>query len=219
MKVAAIDVGSNSIHMVIVRAVEGQHIEIIDREKEVVRLGAGLQDHRLSKEAMERAILTLRRFRQMAQAHRVDLILTTATAAVREANNADKFIDRVRKEVGLEVQLLPGVEEARLIGLAVSEITDFNARQALVLDIGGGSTEFIITAGREPKLLMSVRLGAVRLTERFIHTDPPTAAERDQLITNIRADLTRAASEINQLGFDFIIGTSGTILNLTDAIL
>ncbi|MBI3654308.1 MAG: Ppx/GppA family phosphatase [Acidobacteria bacterium] len=219
MKIAAIDIGSNSIHLVIVRAVEGQHIEIIDREKEVVRLGAGLQDHRLSKEATERAILTLRRFRQMAQANRVDLIITTATAAVREATNAEKFIDRVRKEVGLEVQLLPGVEEARLIALAVAEITDFNHRRALIIDIGGGSTEFIISDGREPQLLLSVRLGAVRLTERFISTDPPSPSERENLIAAIRADLTHAVAEIKQLGFDFIIGTSGTILNMTEAIL
>ena len=219
MKIAAIDIGSNSIHMVIVRAIEGQNIEIIDREKEVVRLGAGLQDHRLSKEASERAILTLRRFRQMAQANRVDLIITTATAAVREANNADKFIERVRKEVGLDVQLLPGVEEARLIALAVSEVTDFDHRNALIIDVGGGSTEFIITDGGEPQLLLSVKLGAVRLSEKFITTDPPSQAERDMLITSIRADLTHAVSEIKQIGFDFIIGTSGTILNMTDAIL
>jgi exopolyphosphatase / guanosine-5'-triphosphate,3'-diphosphate pyrophosphatase len=219
MKIAAIDIGSNSIHMVIVRAIKGQNIEIIDREKEVVRLGAGLRDHRLSKEASERAILTLRRFRQMAQANRVDLIKTTATAAVREANNADKFIERVRKEVGLDVQLLPGVEEARLIALAVSEVTDFNNRRALIIDIGGGSTEFIITSGGEAQLLMSVKLGAVRLTERFITTDPPSQQERENLITTIRADLTHAVSEIKQIGFHFVIGTSGTILNMTDAVL
>jgi exopolyphosphatase/guanosine-5'-triphosphate,3'-diphosphate pyrophosphatase len=219
MKIAAIDIGSNSIHMVIVRAIQGQNIEIIDREKEVVRLGSGLRDHRLSKEATERAILTLRRFKQMAQANRVDLIITTATAAVREANNADKFIERVRKEVGLDVQLLPGVEEARLIALAVSEVTDFNKRRALIIDIGGGSTEFIITNGSEPELLMSVKLGAVRLTEKFITSDPPMLQERENLVTNIRADLTHVVSEVNQLGFDFVIGTSGTILNMTEAIL
>jgi exopolyphosphatase / guanosine-5'-triphosphate,3'-diphosphate pyrophosphatase len=219
MKIAAIDIGSNSIHMVIVRAMKGQNIEIIDREKEVVRLGAGLRDHRLSKEASERAILTLRRFRQMAHANRVDLIKITGTAAVREANNGDKFIERVRKEVGLDVQLLPGVEEARLIALAVSEVTDFNNRRALIIDIGGGSTEFIITGGGEAQLLMSVKLGAVRLTDRFITTDPPSQQERENLITTIRADLTHAVSEIKQIGFHFVIGTSGTILNMTDAIL
>jgi exopolyphosphatase / guanosine-5'-triphosphate,3'-diphosphate pyrophosphatase len=219
MKIAAIDIGSNSIHMVIVRAIKGQNIEIIDREKEVVRLGAGLRDHHLSKEASERAVLTLKRFRQMAQANRVDLIMTTATSAVREASNADKFIERVRKEVGLDIQLLPGVEEARLVALAVSEVTDFNNRRALIIDIGGGSTEFIVTGGGEPQLLMSVKLGAVRLTEKFITTDPPSKQERENLITNIRADLTHAVSEIKQLGFHFAIGTSGTILNMTDAIL
>src|SRR5262245_56139466 len=119
MKIAAIDIGSNSTHMVIVRAVEGQHLEVIDREKEVTRMGAGLRDHRLAKEPIERTIQTLRRFKQIAEANRTELIITTATAAVREAQNNDKFIERVRKEVGLDVQLIPGVEEARLVALAV----------------------------------------------------------------------------------------------------
>ena len=82
----------------------------------------------------------------MAEANRVDLIIATATSAFRESHNAYEFIETVRKEVGLDVQLLPGVEEARLIALAVSEVTDFNSRRALIIDIGGGSTEFIITS-------------------------------------------------------------------------
>ncbi len=218
MKIAAIDIGSNSTHMVIVRAVAGQHLEIIDREKEVTRLGAGLHDHRLAKEAADRTVTTLRRFKQIAEANRVELIMTTATAAVREAQNGDKFIERVRKEVGLEVQLLPGVEEARLVAMAVSEVTEFTNRRALIIDIGGGSTEFIITSGGEPDLLMSVKLGAVRLTEKFITKDPPSKTEREQLISYIRATMSRAVVEIKQKGFDFVIGTSGTVLNLTDAI-
>ena len=220
MKLAAIDIGSNSIHIVIVRAVKGQHIEIIDREKETTRLGSGtLIEHRLSKEAIDRAIMTLRRFKQMAIANKVDLILTTATAAVREAHNADKFIERVQKEVGLEVHLLPGVEEARLIAMAVSEVTDFAHRRALLIDIGGGSTELIVTDGNEPLLLLSLNLGAVRLTEEFITTDPISDKERENLVTTIRSDITRAVSQINEVGFDFVIGTSGTILNITDSIL
>jgi exopolyphosphatase/guanosine-5'-triphosphate,3'-diphosphate pyrophosphatase len=218
MKIAAIDIGSNSTHMVIVRAVEGQHLEVIDREKEFTRLGAGLRDNRLAKDAADRTILTLRRFKQIAEANRVDLVLTTATAAVREAQNGDKFIERVRKEVGLDAQIIPGVEEARLVALAVSEVTDFNNRRALIIDIGGGSTEFIITSGGEPELLMSVKLGSVRLTEKFITKDPPSKSEREQLVAYVRSVLSRAAVEIKQKGFDFVIGTSGTILNLTDAI-
>ena len=151
MKLAAIDIGSNSIHLVIVRAVKGQHPEVIEREKEMVRLGAGsLREHLLSKEKIERAVTTLRRYKQMAEANRVDLIIATATAAVRESHNADEFIETVRKDVGLDVQLLPGFEEARLIALAVSAVTDFDNRRALMIDIGGGSTEFIVTEAANP---------------------------------------------------------------------
>src|SRR5512132_4282573 len=99
MKLTAIDIGSNSIHLVIVRAVRGQHLEIIDRDKEMIRLGS----------------VTVREHRLAPEANKVDLIITTATAAVRESHNADEFISRVRQEVGLDVHLLPGIEEARLI--------------------------------------------------------------------------------------------------------
>jgi exopolyphosphatase/guanosine-5'-triphosphate,3'-diphosphate pyrophosphatase len=218
MKLAAIDIGSNSIHLVIVKAVKGQHPEIIDRQKEMVRLGAGtLREHRLSKKTIERAITTLRRFKKMAEHNGADPIIATATSAVRESRNSDQFIEQVRKEVGLEVQVLPGVEEARLIALAVSEVTDFNQRRALIIDIGGGSTEFIITGGGEPELMLSLRLGAVRLTEKFISTDPVSVEERNRLVANIRSDFTRAAAEIKNTGFDFVIGSSGTVLNMVNA--
>ena len=218
MKLAAIDIGSNSIHLVIVRAVKGQHPEIIDREKEMVRLGAGtLREHRLSKKTIQRAITTLRRFKKMAEHNGADPIIATATSAVRESRNSDQFIEQVRKEVGLEVQVLPGVEEARLIAMAVSEVTEFNYRRALIIDIGGGSTEFIITGGGEPELMLSLRLGAVRLTEKFISTDPISIEERDRLVSNIRSDFTRAAAEIKNAGYDFVIGSSGTVLNMVNA--
>ena len=219
MKLAAIDIGSNSIHLVIVRAVKGQHPEIIDREKEMVRLGAGtLREHRLSKKTIERAITTLRRFKKMAEHNGADPIIATATSAVRESRNSDQFIEQVRKEVGLEVQVLPGVEEARLIAMAVSEVTDFNNRRALIIDIGGGSTEFIITDGGEPDLMRSLRLGAVRLTEKFITTDPISIEQRNRLVANIRSDFTRTAAEIKSAGYDFVIGSSGTVLNMVNAI-
>ncbi|HKP13963.1 MAG TPA: Ppx/GppA phosphatase family protein, partial [Blastocatellia bacterium] len=220
MKIAAIDIGSNSIHLVIVRAVRGQHLEIIDREKEMIRLGSvTLREHRLAPEAIDRAITTLARFKKMAEANKVDLIITTATAAVRESHNADEFINRVRQEVGLDVRLLPGIEEARLTALAVSEVTDFNNRRALVIDVGGGSTEFILTRGGEPEYLHSMRVGAVRLTEKFITTDPPAREERERLVANLRADLARAVWEIKRIGFDFVVGTAGTVENIVSAII
>ncbi len=219
MKLAAIDIGSNSIHLVIVRSARGQHLEIIDREKEMVRLGSGtLRKGRLAKETITRAITTLKRFKKMAEANGVELIIATATSAVRESRNSAEFIERVRNEVGIEVKLLPGVEEARLIALAVSEVTDFNNRRALIFDIGGGSTEFIITGGGEPDFLYSVRVGSVRLTEKYVSTDPISQEEYEQLAANIRADLTRAVLEIKNVGYDFVIGTSGTCLNMVNAV-
>lgn len=218
MRLAAIDIGSNSIHLVIARAERGQHLEIIDREKEMVRLGSGtLQLHRLSGEAIDRALEVLRRYKRVAEANLADPIIATATAAVREAHNAVDFVERARKDTGLSVQVLPGVEEARLIALAVSEVTEFDNKRALIVDIGGGSTEFAVTGGGEPELLLSLRLGAVRLTEKFISTDPISAAELERLGSSIRSDLTRVLLEINGAGYDFVVGSSGTILNLVNA--
>jgi len=219
MKLAAIDIGSSSIHLAVAQAVPGQRLEILDREKEMVRIGAGtLRNHRLSDDTMDRAIAVLKRYKQICQVHQVDQIITTATSAVRESYNSAAFIERARKEAGLQISLLPGIEEARLIALAVSEVTDFNGRRALIIDIGGGSTEAIVTGGGEPELLLSVRLGAVRLSEKLVTTDPISEEERQSLISNIRADLTRLLWEVRNTGFDFVVGTSGTIVNLVSAV-
>jgi exopolyphosphatase/guanosine-5'-triphosphate,3'-diphosphate pyrophosphatase len=219
MKIAAIDIGSNSIHLAIVRSEPEQHLQIIDREKDMARLAAKtLRTHQISEETMDRAVTTLRRFKQLADGSGADLVITTATSAVRESENAREFVETVRERVGLEVQVLPGVEEARLIALAVSEVTEFNNGRALIIDIGGGSTEFIVTNGVEPELLRSAKLGAVRLTEQFISTDPVSEKEYKRLKAHIRAELARIAWEIKECGYDFVIGTSGTILNLVTAV-
>jgi exopolyphosphatase/guanosine-5'-triphosphate,3'-diphosphate pyrophosphatase len=219
MKLAAIDIGSSSIHLAVAQAVPGQRLEILDREKEMVRIGAGtLRQHRLSDDTMDRAIAVLKRYNQICQVQHVDKVITTATSAVRESYNSDAFIEKARKETGLGISVLPGVEEARLIALAVSEVTDFNGRRALIIDIGGGSTEAIVTGGGEPELLLSVRLGAVRLSEKLVTTDPISEEDRQKLISSIRADLTRLAWEVRRLGFDFVIGTSGTVVNLVSAV-
>jgi exopolyphosphatase / guanosine-5'-triphosphate,3'-diphosphate pyrophosphatase len=219
MKIAAIDIGSNSIHLVIVRAEPGQRLQIIDREKEMARLASKtLRTHRLSEETIDRAVVTLRRFKQLSEANGADLVIATATSAVRESSNAREFIEAVAKQVGLEVQVLPGVEEARLIALAVSEVTEFDNRRALIIDIGGGSTEFIITGGGTPELLLSAKLGAVRLTEQFVTTDPVPDREYQQMKAHIRAELARIMWEVKKTGYDFVIGTSGTILNLINAV-
>jgi len=219
-RVAAIDVGSNSIHLIIAEARPGERLRIIEREKETVRLAAGLTEtHHLTEEKIRAAVATLRRFTDLAHAHEVTAILAVATSAVREAWNREVFLQRVEQETGIKVEILSGVEEARLIALAVTEVTDFQGKRGLIIDVGGGSTEFILTDGQLPTYLASVKLGAVRLQEQFLsHQDPPTRAEVEALTTYIRSGLARTVREIQEAGgFQQVVGTSGTTLALAAA--
>ncbi|MFQ3580332.1 MAG: Ppx/GppA phosphatase family protein [Chloracidobacterium sp.] len=219
-RVAAIDIGSNSIHLIVAEARTGERLRVIEREKDTVRLAAGLTEtHHLTDEKIKAAVATLRRFTDLAQAHGVTAILTVATSAIREAWNREVFLQRVEQDVGLRVEILSGIEEARLIALAVAEVTDFQGERALIVDIGGGSTEFILTTGQAPHYLASVKLGAVRLHEQFLsRQDPPTRADVTALTTHIRSGLTRTVREIQEAGgFQRVVGTSGTILALAAA--
>lgn len=215
MILSAIDIGSNSIHFVLVKADPGQHFELIAQEKDMVRLAAGaLGSHHLTKEKMEQAFSTITRYVSFARAREAEHILITATSAVREASNKDYFLSRVKELTGVKVEILSGIEEARLIALAVSSAMNLNGRRALIIDIGGGSTEFIITDGSKPDFLYSIRLGAVRLAEAFKLSDPVKKKELSQLHKYLSSALAHTAQEVRSIGYNFVIGTSGTILNL-----
>jgi exopolyphosphatase / guanosine-5'-triphosphate,3'-diphosphate pyrophosphatase len=215
MRLAAIDIGSNSIHLVLAEARPGGRFEIIAREKEMVRLAAGaLSSHFLAHSRVERALAVIARYVKFARARGAERIIATATSAVREAVNRESFLSRVREFTGINVEILTGVEEARLIALAVTEAVNIDNRRALIIDIGGGSTEFIIMDGVEPILLRSMKLGAVRIAEREAMSDPVKKKEIARMRANLRAEFARTAQEISRVGFDIVIGTSGTILNL-----
>lgn len=219
-RIAAIDIGSNSIHLIIAEARPGERLRLIEREKDTVRLAAGLTEtHHLTEEKIKAAVATLRRFTDLAHSHGVTAVLAVATSAIREAWNREVFLQRVEQEIGLKVEVLPGVEEARLIALAVAEVTDFEGKPTLIVDVGGGSTEFILTTGQAPHYLASVKLGAVRLQEQFLsRQDPPTRADIAALTTYIQSGLARTVREIREAGgFQRVIGTSGTILALAAA--
>lgn len=219
MILAAIDIGSNSIHFVLVKADPGQHFELIAQEKDMVRLAAGaLGSHYLTKEKMEQALTTITRYVNFARAREAQHILITATSAVREATNKDYFLARVKELTNIQVEILQGVEEARLIALAVTSAMNLNGRKALIIDIGGGSTEFIITDATKPDFLYSIRLGAVRLAEAFKLSDPAKKKELTQLRKYLSSSLAHTAQEVRSIGYDFVIGTSGTILNLVSLV-
>ncbi|MEM1370209.1 MAG: Ppx/GppA phosphatase family protein [Cyanobacteria bacterium P01_H01_bin.15] len=219
-RIAAIDVGTNSIHMVVV-AIDPllKTFRIIAREKDTVRLGeTGLKPQELSPEAISRAIPALRRCQDLALSFQVESILAAATSATREAPNGQAFLQQVKDELNLSIDLISGQEEARRIYLGVLSGMDLAVSPHLVIDIGGGSTELILAEREKIRYLSSTKVGAVRLTRSLITTDPISSSEFNNLIGYIRDQLKRPLEDIRdhlQPGeIPQLIGTSGTIETL-----
>ncbi|HBW58527.1 MAG TPA: exopolyphosphatase, partial [Oscillatoriales bacterium UBA8482] len=166
---AAIDLGTNSLHMVVVK-VQPQlpTFTIIAREKETIRLGDCEEKGNLKLDVIERAITCLKRFQGIAKTFNAEQIVAVATSAVREAPNGREFISRVADELNLEISLISGQEEARRIYLGVLSAMELNNQPHIIIDIGGGSTELILGDGWEPRFLSSTKVGAVRLTKDFV---------------------------------------------------
>ncbi|RPI56922.1 MAG: Ppx/GppA family phosphatase [Acidobacteria bacterium] len=215
MRIAAIDCGTNSIHMIVVRIRPDLSFEVIDREKEMVRLGSGgLDGKALTAEAMTAALQALSRFRRLAESHQIEEILAAATSAVREAANGGEFLTAVERETGIKPQVISGTEEARLIHLAAVYGVDVAGASAVVVDIGGGSVEITHGSGTSLRVTKSFKLGVIRLTERFARTDPLSGRDERKLVSHIEDELSRYLRDIRSAGFDRVIGTSGTILSL-----
>ncbi|URR36484.1 Ppx/GppA family phosphatase [Thermosynechococcus sp. HN-54] len=217
---AAIDVGTNSIHMVVVQIQPSlPSFKIIAAEKDMVRLGERCQiTGQLTEEAMKRAIATLRRCRELATGLKAEEIIGVATSAVREAPNGREFLERVKAETGLTIDLISGEEEARRIYLGVLSGLEFNGKPHIIIDIGGGSTELILGDGHEPRYLSSTKVGAVRLTDLFVKSDPISDQDYAALRAYVRGMLDRAVEDLRQhLGpheKPQLVGTSGTIESL-----
>jgi exopolyphosphatase / guanosine-5'-triphosphate,3'-diphosphate pyrophosphatase len=213
MKLAAIDIGSNSIKLVVVDAAASDSFAVIAREKEFARLGhQTLQRGHISKQAIDRAVACLTRFKSIAEARGAESIVAIATASVREANNALQFVREVKAKTGIQVEVLSGIEEARLIGLAASQSCSPRGVVNLNIDIGGGSTEVSIFRDSLPVALISVDLGAVGLTEELLKSDPPKPKELTELRNRIQAAFERPARELRNVAWQQVTGTSGTIL-------
>lgn len=219
---AAIDVGTNSIHMAVVKIQPTiPAFSIIAREKAMVRLGdRDRATGRLTPEAMERAMVALRRCQEIAKALNAEETIATATSAVREAPNGHAFLNDVKAELGLVVNLISGQEEARRIYLGVLSGVEFNNQPHVIIDIGGGSTELVLGDGHEPRSLSSTKVGAVRLTAELVHTDPISNSEFSYLTAYVRGMIERSVEEV--LAYvrpgevPRLIGTSGTIETLAE---
>lgn len=217
---AAIDVGTNSIHMVVVRVQPSlPTFSIIAREKATVRLGDRCKDTgNLTEAAMQRAIAALKRCQEIAKSLNAEQTIAVATSAVREAPNGRDFLQRVEAELGLWINLISGAEEARRIYLGVLSGMEFDLQPHILIDIGGGSTELILGDGQDPRSLSSTKIGAVRLTAEYVTTDPISDSEFHALQAYIQGMLERPIDELQAHlrpgELPRMVGTSGTIETL-----
>lgn len=212
--ISAIDVGTNSFHMVTATVDDNGILNIISRDKEIVRLGSSSGDMRyLQRDAIKRAVTTLKAFSKLAK-NENSQIRAVATSAVREAKNADEFIELIKRETGIELEVISGVEEARLISLGVIHALPILSNRSLIIDIGGGSTETIITENSEMLMLQSNKLGAIRLTKKYFDGIPSTEESIRKCKKFIKGEWAQTIDRINELGFTATVGTSGTLTTL-----
>lgn len=214
VRVCVIDLGTNSFHAIIVDAHPNGSYQVVDRLKEMVRLGQhGLDANRLPEEAMERGLQALKRIKLLAEGWGVRDYLSFATSAIREAANGGEFIQRAREELDLRIQPITGEQEAHLIFQGVRRTEEF-PEPTLLVDIGGGSVEFIVVDSDTEIYDVSLKLGAARMTEQFVTTDPISNDEQAQLRAHFRKALGDVLAVCREHGVRTVVGSSGTMKSL-----
>jgi len=216
MRVAVVDIGSNSTRLLIADVDGGRVSDELARRSAVTRLGAGVDaDGRLRDDAMERVYATLEQYSAEIEAQGCDQRLAVLTSAVRDSANGAQFADTVRSRFGFTPHVLSGDQEARLTFLgATSERDPSDLTPTLVFDIGGGSTELVIGSGAEVGFHVSTQAGVVRQTERHIHDDPPRRSEMDELAADVREILTAAVPEHRRAAVSRAVAVAGTATSL-----
>jgi exopolyphosphatase / guanosine-5'-triphosphate,3'-diphosphate pyrophosphatase len=217
MRIGAIDVGTNSIHLIVVEVdAESMSTRTVFKAREMVRLGAddALEGGALGKRAIARGVEAIARFVRLAHERDAERIRVVATSAVREARNGAEFADEVQRLCGVPLEVLDEREEARLIYLGVTRNFPLHDRLACIIDIGGGSTEWVVADDRRPYLLESVKLGSLRLYDAFLRGDEPPYVRYPELVTHIKKLLSPLVTRLREFDCDLVIGTSGTIMGL-----
>ncbi len=215
MRLAVLDVGSNTVHLVVVDGRPDGTFSQVARERDTLRLAqSAFPAQHLPDEAVERLISSVRRMRATADRLRAEALIGFATSAIREARNGADALGRVREATGVSVTVLPGVEEARLTYLATRRWTAFSARGLLVVDIGGGSLEVAGGEGERPELVESLPLGVSRLSSRFVRSDPPSPDDLAALRVHALAVLGPLAEWVRSQSWEVVCGTSKTFRNL-----
>lgn len=215
MIIAGIDIGTLTCRLLIAKVEGGGRLVELQSERRVLRLGEGLdREGNLRVSAMERVIGTLREWRVLIDKHRADGQVAVATSAVRNAVNREEFLARVKQAVGFDVEVISGEEEARRTMLGIRSGLPSDVTAILGLDIGGGSTEFILDRPEKPPVVRSIELGVVRLTERCLAHDPPTVLELEEARGLVRRSAQAVRAELGDLTGMTFVGTAGTITTL-----
>ena len=215
---AAVDLGSNSFHMVVARYMHGQLV-IVDRLRETVRLAAGLDEHgRLSRESMQRAHECLERFGQRLSDMQARSVRAVGTNTLRKARRRGAFMDRARDALGHPIEIISGVEEARLIYLGVAHTTPQEGGHRLVVDIGGGSTELIVGEGLADKRLESLYMGCVSLSARHFPDGEITDTRMKKARTAAQLELEPVTARFRRSEWDFAWGSSGTLRAISEVL-
>ncbi len=213
---AAVDIGSNSVRLKIASLVR-RRLKVLHEDREVTRLGeAVFQTGLLDPGAMEHTIKVLRRFHKATQAHGADQVRVVATSATRDAANSGAFMQWVQAATGWRVEIISGLEEGRLIHLGVTANTEIRAGRMLLIDLGGGSCELTLSTRQQIDHMVSLPLGAVRLTRDFLQHDPPTKSEIERLRSFVQEEIVRVEPELRIGKVNVTIATSGTPAALSE---
>ena len=222
-RLGAIDIGSNSVRLLIAEALRGGAYRILDEEREPTRLGKSVSAKgQLDAEAMERTIQALRTFKEIAAGYQVTSLRTIATCAVREARNGPDFCRRVRDEVGLEVEVISGEREARLAFASVQRAFDLTGKNVIVADIGGGSTEIVFGTGNLIEAIFSTPLGAVRLTEQFGLGEGASAEDFSRGVTRMEEEIAECLKKRTTKPLfapHLLVGCGGTFTTLAELLM
>jgi exopolyphosphatase/guanosine-5'-triphosphate,3'-diphosphate pyrophosphatase len=219
MRIAALDLGTNSFHLLVAEAHPDGGFEPLVREKEMLRLGDQVgREGRIPEPAAEEAVATVRRFRLLADAAGADEVLACATSAIRGATNGDQLVDRIESETGVDVRVIDGLTEAQLIFGAIRASVLLDPAPALCFDLGGGSLEIMVGDAGELRWAASENLGVGRLSAELVESDPLSKADRRRLRDRLETTLAPIADEVARFGPKLVVGSSGTLEDLAHMI-
>lgn len=215
-KIGIIDLGTNTFHLLLAEIQDGK-MRVIHRERQAVRIGmGGINLNVIQEEALDRALQCLRLFQKTLAQQKVTRVLAMATSALRTAHNANEVIEKIRKETGIEVTIISGEQEAQYIYLGVRSAMDLGTKKSLIVDIGGGSVEFIICDRREIFWKQSIEVGAQRMVELYHQHDPILPEEINRVRGHYEESLISLRGAMEQHQPSFLVGSSGSFDTLSE---